>query len=223
MSPAAQFEPLAGYTRLQPEEMVERALTFRQTLQRRRTVRQFASDPLPPGLIEECLQAAGSAPSGANLQPWHFAVITDGGRKAQIRRKAEAAEHDFYHQRAPAEWLAALAPLGTDEHKPYLEVAPVLIGVFVRRFGYGVAGERISHYYATESVGIATGMLITALHLAGLVTLTHTPSPMHFLNAIFERPDEERAFVLLVTGFPAPDAQVPVIRRKGLSDIASFL
>ncbi len=223
MSRAAPFEPLAGYTRLPPEEMRERALSFRQALHRRRTVRQFAPDPLPPGLLEECLWAAGSAPSGANLQPWHFAVITDADRKRRIRREAEAAEHDFYHHRAPAEWLAALAPLGTDEHKPYLEVAPALIGVFVRRFGHRPDGERVTHYYATESVGIATGMLIAALHLAGLVTLTHTPSPMRFLNAIFERPDEERPFVLLVTGFPAPDAQVPVIRRKGLSDIASFL
>lgn len=223
MNPPPHFEPLSGYTRPTPDEMLQRARRFREGVALRRTIRDFAPDPVPRALVEECLRAAGSAPSGANMQPWHFAVLTDPDRKRQLRVEAEAAEHEFYHHRAPAEWLAALEPLGTDEHKPYLETAPVLIGVFVRRYGQSPTGARIPHYYAVESVGIATGILITALHTSGLATLTHTPSPMGFLNHIFERPPEERAFVLLVTGFPANGATVPAIRRKELADIATFI
>jgi nitroreductase len=178
---------------------------------------------VPTALIEECLRTAGSAPSGANMQPWHFAVVTDADRKRRIREAAEAEERAFYAQRATPEWLAALQPLGTDDSKPYLEIAPVLIGVFVRRFGLGPDGERVPHYYATESVGLATGLLIAALHHAGLATLTHTPSPMGFLNELMNRPPEERPFVLLVAGHPAPRVEVPAITRKPLAEIASFL
>jgi nitroreductase len=157
------------------------------------------------------------------MQPWHFAVVQDPERKRRIRDAAEREEHEFYAARATPEWLEALAPLGTDEHKPYLEVAPALIGVFVRRYTPRPDGTRMQHYYAVESVGIATGILITALHQAGLATLTHTPSPMGFLSAILGRPPEERPFLLLVVGFPAPGAQVPSIRRKPLEQISSWL
>ena len=156
------------------------------------------------------------------MQPWHFVVVSDPELKLRIREKAEAEEREFYHHRAPQEWLEALEPLGTDEHKPYLEAAPYLIAIFVQRFGQLPDGRKVKHYYATESVGIAAGMLITALHNAGLVTLTHTPSPMGFLNEILERPESERAFLLLVVGYPASDAKVPTIRKEPLSDKVDF-
>jgi nitroreductase len=215
------LEPLA-FTRYAPDEMQARAAAFRELMSRRRTVRHFAPDPLPPGVIDDALRTAGSAPSGANLQPWHFVVVTDPAVKRRIREAAEAEERAFYAGRATPEWLAALAPLGTDAEKPYLEVAPVLIGVFVRRYGEAPGGGRLTHYYATESTGIATGLLVAALHHAGLATLTHTPSPMGFLNEVLERPASERPFVLLVTGFPAGDAMVPAIGRKPLDEIATF-
>jgi nitroreductase len=221
--PTPNFAPLEGHVRRPDDEMLQRAADFREEMARRRTVRRFAPDPVPMALIEECLRTAGTAPSGANMQPWHFAVVTDADRKRQIRDAAEAEEREFYAQRATPEWLAALLPLGTDDHKPYLEIAPVLIGVFVQRFSLGPDGERVPHYYATESVGLATGLLVAALHHAGLATLTHTPSPMGFLNDLMGRPPEERPFVLLVTGHPAPDAEVPTITRKPLAEIASFL
>jgi nitroreductase len=221
--PTPNFVPLEGHVRRPDAEMLQRAGDFREEMARRRTVRRFAPDPVPLALIEECLRTAGTAPSGANMQPWHFAVVTDAERKRQIRDAAEAEERAFYAQRATPEWLAALLPLGTDDNKPYLEIAPVLIGVFVQRFGLGPDGERVPHYYATESVGLATGFLIAALHHAGLATLTHTPSPMGFLNELMGRPPEERPFVLLVAGHPAPDVEVPAITRKPLAEIASFL
>ena len=217
------FFPLAEYREFPPDEMIQRSASFRNEMSRRRTVRQFSDRRIPRQLIENCLLAAGSAPSGANLQPWHFVVVTEPAIKAQIRSAAEREEYAFYHGRAPQEWLDALAPLGTDENKPYLERAPVLIAVFAKTFEHLPDGRKVKNYYVAESVGISTGVLITALHHAGLVALTHTPSPMAFLNEILNRPKHERAFLLLVVGYPADDATVPQISRKSLHEIATFL
>jgi iodotyrosine deiodinase len=216
------MRPLAGYREYPPDEMARRARVFRDELTRRRTVRDYAARPVPRELIEDCLRAAGSAPSGANLQPWHFVAVADPKIKREIRVAAEAEEREFYERRAPDDWLAALAPLGTGPEKPFLEAAPWLIAIFEQRWGFNADGRKVKHYYPNESVGIATGMLITALHHAGLATLTHTPSPMKFLNRVLGRPPQERPFLLLVTGYPAPDAQVPDIGRKSLHEIASF-
>lgn len=202
--------------------MLQRASAFAEELRRRRTVREYSTEPVDRAVIERCLWAAGSAPSGANQQPWHFVVVSDPAIKARIRAAAEEEEREFYEHRAPQEWLEALAPLGTDENKPFLEDAPYLIAIFVQRYAEAADGARAKHYYATESVGIATGMLIAALHHAGLATLTHTPSPMDFLNRILERPENERPFLLLVTGYPAGGAQIPEIPKKTLDEIASF-
>lgn len=217
------FVPLAGYRRYPEDEMRARAEAFRRELARRRTVRQFADTPVPPGVIESCLRAAGTAPSGANLQPWHFVVVTDPALKRRIREAAETEEREFYRRRASPEWLEALAPLGTDERKPFIETAPVLIAVFAERYGLRPDGSRFSTYYATESVGLATGLLVAAVHHAGLVSLTHTPSPMGFLSEILGRPGNERPFLLLVVGYPAEGAIVPDIGRKPLEEIATFL
>lgn len=221
--PAPRFIPLPDYREYPPDEMLARAIAFREEAERRRTVRAFSDRPIPAGIVEECLRAAGSAPSGANLQPWHFVVVRDPSAKAAIRAAAEEEERRFYRERAPREWLEALAPLGTDENKPFLEIAPCLIAVFVRRYGVTPAGERVKHYYAVESTGLATGILITALHHAGLAMLTHTPSPMDFLNALLERPENERPFLLLVAGYPAEDAEVPDIARKPPEDFVSVV
>jgi iodotyrosine deiodinase len=215
------FIPLRSYREYPVPEMLERSRAFAVELGRRRTVRQFSDRPVPRAVIEACLEAAGTAPSGAHQQPWHFVVVGDPSIKAAIRTAAEAAEVEFYAT-APADWLAALAPLGTDEHKPYLETAPYLIAVFAERYGVRPDGSRQTHYYVMESVGIATGFLLAALHHAGLASLTHTPSPMGFLNEILERPVNERALMLVVAGYPAPDAVVPDLRRKSLAEIASF-
>lgn len=201
--------------------LLQRARSFRENASLRRSVRDFSARPVPRQVIDECLLAAGSAPSGANQQPWHFAVVSDAEVKRRIRLAAEEEEREFYSRRAPAEWLEALASIGTDEHKPFLEIAPYLIAVFVQSYGQRADGTRIKHYYATESVGIATGILIAALHHAGLATLTHTPSPMAFLNEILDRPSNERPFLLLVVGHPAEGATVPAIQRKRLAEIAS--
>ncbi|OGO39782.1 MAG: nitroreductase [Chloroflexi bacterium RBG_16_56_8] len=217
------FVPLTSYREYPLEEMQQRAAAFCADLQRRRTVRQFSDRAVPREIIENCLRAANTAPSGANMQPWHFVVVSDPAVKRRMRVAAEAEEHEFYHKRATPEWLEALAPLGTDEHKPYLEVAPYLIAIFVQSYGVLPDGRTRKHYYAQESVGIATGMLITALHHAGLVTLTHTPSPMEFLNEILGCPANERPFLLLVVGYPAEDALVPEISKKSLADIATFV
>jgi nitroreductase len=222
MSPT-EFITLPSYKQYPVEEMAERAISFREEMQRRRTVRHFSENHVPRKIIEECLIAAGSAPSGANLQPWHFAVISDPETKRQIRVAAEKEEHEFYHRRAPQEWLDALEHLGTDENKPFLETAPYLIVVFSSTHSHLPDGRRVKNYYTTESVGIATGVLITALHHAGLVTLTHTPSPMGFLREILNRPDDERPFLLLVVGYPAKDAVVPRITKKSLDEISSFI
>ncbi len=215
------FIPLE-FTSRTDDEMSQRAADYYRLLNARRTVREF-SDRVPPrDVIENCLMSAGTAPSGANLQPWHFAVVSDPSIKKQIRDAAEAEEREFYERLAPQEWLDALAPLGTDSNKPFLETAPYLIAIFSQRFGVLPDGRNVKHYYAVESVGIAAGMLISAIHNAGLASLTHTPSPMGFLNEILGRPTNERPFLLLVVGYPADDAQVPDISRKALAKIASF-
>lgn len=221
--PAARFVPLSTWRERPLEEMKQRAREFAEEMSRRRTVRMYSDRPVPRQIIEDCIRAAGSAPSGANLQPWHFCAIGDAAVKTRIRTAAEAEERDFYENRAPQEWLEALAPLGTDSNKPFLEVAPWLIACFVRMWDELPDGRKVKQYYAQESAGLATGLLIAGLHHAGLVTLTHTPSPMGFLNEICGRPANERPFILLVTGYPADDAQVPDIERKALEEISSFL
>ena len=216
---------LTGYDRLSESEMHTKIEAFRESLSRRRSIRKFSSDPVPQEIIETAIRAAGSAPSGANHQPWHFVAISDQQTKAKIRAAAEEEEREFYQRRAPQDWLDALAPLGTDEHKPFLEIAPWLIAVFAQRSIETAAGEKKKSYYVTESVGLATGMLITALHSVGLGTLTHTPSPMEFLTQICDRPKTERPFVLLVVGYPADDCQVPTkaMIKKELSEISTFI
>jgi iodotyrosine deiodinase len=218
----ARFVPLT-YGEHPVDEMRARAAEFYAEMNRRRTVRQFADRPVPREIIEHCLLTAGTAPSGAHRQPWHFVAVSDPALKARIRAEAEVEEREFYAHRAPAEWLEALAPLGTDADKTFLETAPYLIAIFVQRYGILASGATLKHYYATESVGIATGMLITALHHAGLATLTHTPSPMDFLTEILGRPANERPFLLLVAGYPAGDAAVPDLIRKPLDEIATFI
>ena len=215
--------PLRDYREYPLDEMRERLKAFYSEVSRRRTVREFSDRPVPRDIIETALEAAGTAPSGANLQPWHFVVISGPETKKKIRDAAEAEEREFYEHRASPEWLAALKPIGTDSNKPFLETAPYLIAVFLQKFGELPDGRKVKHYYPVESTGLATGILITALHQAGLATLTHTPSPMKFLNEILDRPKSERPFLLLVTGFPAHDARVPDITRKALDEFASFV
>jgi len=217
------LSPHPSYEECSVEEMKRRASEFLCEMRRRRTVRDFSDRPVPRAVIDDCLRAAGSAPSGANMQPWHFVVVGDAALKRQVRLGAEKAEHDFYESRASAEWLGALAPLGTDEHKAFLETAPYLIVVFAQKYGVLPDGRKVKHYYVQESVGLATGILITAVHLAGLVSLTYTPSPMAFLSDILDRPSNERPFLVLVVGYPAADAQVPVITKKPLEQITTFL
>ena len=217
-----QFIPLPRTGDPNPDAIAARARAFHELMRTRRTVRHFSNAPVAREVIEQCLLVAGSAPSGANLQPWHFVVVSDLAIKRRIREAAEAEEREFYAHRAPQEWLDALAPLGTDAEKPFLEMAPYLIAIFSQSYGVLPDGRKVKNYYVQESVGIATGMLITALHHAGLASLTHTPSPMGFLNAILDRPGNEKPFLLLVVGHPAADAQVPDISRKSLSEIASF-
>ena len=214
---------LTDYPDYDVDEMRRRLAEFYAEVDRRRTVREFSARPVPRDLIETALKAANTAPSGANLQPWHFVVVSGAETKRRIRRAAEAEEREFYEHRASPEWLAALEPLGTDADKPFLETAPYLIAVFLQKYGRLEDGRKVKHYYPTESTGIATGILITALHHAGLATLTHTPSPMKFLNEILGRPSNERPFLLLVTGYPADGARVPDIGRKPLAEFASFV
>ncbi len=199
-----------------------RAHAFYDSMRRRRTVRDFSDRPVPREVIEWCLRAAGTSPSGANLQPWHFVAVSDAETKRRIRVAAEEEEREFYEHRAPKEWLDALAPLGTDAEKPFLERAPWLIAIFSQLHGVLTDGRKVKHYYAIESVGIATGLLIAAVHQAGLVSLTHTPSPMGFLNEILGRPANEKPFLLLVVGYPQPGAVVPDIARKALDEIVSW-
>jgi len=218
-----RFIPLYDYHEYEVEEMRTRALAFYEQMRARRTVRQFSPRPVPLEIIEQCIRAATTAPSGPNLQPWHFVVITERSLKHQIRLRAEREEREFYQRRAPKEWLAALAPLATDEHKPYLETAPFLIAIFLERYGKLPDGRQVKHYYPTESVGIATGILIAAIQHVGLVSLTHTPSPMKFLNEILKRPTNESCFLLLVVGYPAEDAVIPDITRKEFEDVCTLV
>jgi nitroreductase len=217
------FEPLRGFVRLEEDEMRARSDEFLQQMRRRRTVRHFSSQSIPRHVVEQCIRTAACSPSGANMQPWHFVAVSDPTTKQLIRAAAEKEEHQFYHGRAPQQWLDALAPLGTDESKPFLEIAPYLIVIMVQKYGIGREGEHVKHYYASESVGIATGMLIAALHNAGCATLTHTPCSMDFLNPILGRPENERPFLILAVGYPAADAAVPRITRKAFSEIATFI
>ena len=204
-------------------DMQTRASDHYELMRRRRSVRDFSNQPVERKIIENCLLTAGTAPSGANCQPWHFAVVSDPATKSKIRIEAEKEERAFYEERAPESWLKDLAPLGTDANKPFLETAPYLTGSVQQRIGTDEDGEKQKHYYATESVGLATGVLISALHNAGLACLTHTPSPMKFMNEIMGRPRSERPFVLLVVGYPTNDAVVPDINKKSLEQIASFI
>ena len=218
-----RFRPWIEYRQYPPDEMSRRAQWFNEEMQRRRTIRDFSDRPVPRQIIEDCLRAAGSAPSGANMQPWHFAAVTDASVKSRIREAAEKEERHFYEHRASQVWLEALAPLATDDCKPFLDTAPWLIAVFEQRWGLTPTGEKMKHYYPTESVGLATGLLLAALHHAGLATLTHTPSPMKFLNEILGRPRNERPFLLLVVGYPVEDVEVPDIQRKDFADIVTFV
>ena len=215
--------PLDDYREYPVDEMRERVEAFYADIDRRRTVRDFSDRPVPRDIIETALKVAGTAPSGANLQPWHFVVVSGAEAKSKIRVAAEIEEREFYEHRASAEWLEALEPLGTDSDKPFLETAPYLIAVFLQKYGRLDDGRKVKHYYPTESTGIATGLLIAALHRAGLATLTHTPSPMKFLNEILGRPTSERPFLLLVVGYPADDARVPDINRKPLPEYVTFV
>lgn len=218
--PPPAFVPLVFDRHRTAEEQVEASRAFLARIGTRRTVRDFAPDPVPPEVIENAIRAAASAPSGANQQPWRFVAVTDPARKHRIRVAAEAEEKESYERRMPQEWLDAIAPLGTDWHKPFLETAPCLIAVF--RLDYSIeepTGRKIKHYYVQESVGIACGFLLAALHLSGLATLTHTPSPMGFLAGILDRPANERPFLLIPTGYPAENAQVPDIEKKPLAEV----
>ena len=217
--------PLTDFHEYPLAEMVERSSSFYQDIKRRHSIRDFSSRPVPREIIENAIRAAGTAPSGANHQPWHFAIIGDPEVRSRIRAEAEREEKAFYDGRAGEEWLEALAPLGTDARKPYLEVAPWLIAIFAQRRGGLDQSLNLKNYYVAESVGIATGFLLSALHHSGLVTLTHTPKPMGFLNRICGRDESERPYILLVTGYPAGDATIPVHStiKKPLEAISTFL
>jgi len=217
----AKFEAL-NFSELSSEDMVAASRNFYLDMKRRRTVREFSDRTVPEEVIENAISAAGTAPSGANQQPWHFAVVSDPKTKQAIRDAAEMEERAFYQGRAPDEWLKALRKLGTDENKQFLETAPFLIAVFLKKTSVDEQGRVLKNYYTAESVGIATGILITALHLSGLGTLTHTPSPMKFLNKILKRPDSERPFLIVVTGYPSSNARVPMISKFELNQISTF-
>lgn len=217
-----KMKPLQGFPQFTEKEMAHRALGFHDMLGSRRTVRDFSPRPVSENIIRQCVMTAGMAPSGANMQPWHFEIVGDPEIKRKIRLAAEEEEREFYGGRASDEWLADLEPLGTDADKPFLEKAPWLIAIFEQRHGLDGEGQKKRHYYTKESVGLATGFLIAALHNVGLASLTHTPSPMNFLNQILQRPSNEKPFLLLVTGFPTDDAVVPDIRRKDPAEILKF-
>ena len=221
-TPASRFIP-HKWAYCTANEMTRRSSEFLQLMRQRRTVRDFSAQDVPREVIENAIQVAGSAPSGANMQPWHFVAVNDSAVKSEIRARAEAEEKELYEHRASQEWLEALAPLGTDANKPFLETAPWLIAVFAQKHTIDAEGRKRKHYYTPESVGIATGMLLTALHQAGLVTLTHTPSPMIFLRDILGRPVHEKPFLLVVTGYPAEGALIPDISKKTLQEIMTVI
>ena len=218
-----KYVPLANYHEYPPKQMKQRAASFRTDMQRRRSVRTFSSRPVSREVIEDCLLTAGSAPSGANMQPWSFVVVSDPVVKRRIREASEKEEYKFYHEQAPAEWLDAVSGLGTDYQKPFLETAPYLIVIFAQRYGVSPGGSKVRHYYVRDSVGIATGMLIAAIHNAGLAALPYTPSRMGFLNRILGRPENEWPSLVLVVGYPADGAMVPEIDRKTLDEITTFI
>jgi nitroreductase len=220
MTPA--LIPYASFIQFSSEEMQQRSDEFLKEMLRRRSIRHFSNRPVPLSIIQNCLQTACSAPSGANLQPWHFVAVQDAALKQRIRQAAEEEEHEFYTSRATPEWLEALAPLGTDERKPFLETAPWLIAIFVQAYGVLKDGRKVKHYYAHESTGIAAGFLIAAIHHAGLACLTHTPSPMGFLNQILERPANEKPFLLLVVGYPEENAHIPDLHKKTPAEMISY-
>lgn len=217
------FIPLNDYQRIPEQDMIERSQAFYELMKKRRTVREFSSEPVSREIIENCLLTAGTAPNGANMQPWFFVVVSDPAIKKKIREQAEEVEAEFYNKKAPEYWLKALEPLGTDEHKEYLEEAPYLIVIFTQKHTVEPDGTTLNHYYINESVGIATGLLITSLHNAGLVCLTHTPKPMFFLRDILNRPKHETPFMILTVGYPKENTKVPSITKKSLDKIATFL
>ena len=211
------------FERLPEDEMVARGHSFRELMARRRSVREFAPDPVPRALIETAIAAANTAPSGANRQPWHFAAVSDPMVKAAIRGGAEAEEREFYEGgRATEEWLKALAPLGTDWRKPFLEIAPWLVVVFKKIHAVGADGSKLTNYYVNESVGIACGLFIAAIQQMGLATLTHTPQPMRFLTRILDRPDSERPYILFPVGYPQTDCEVPEISKKNMEEVSTW-
>jgi iodotyrosine deiodinase len=215
-------QPL-DFTELAESEMEAKAAEFYQHIKKRRSVRDFSDKKVPDSVIKHALLAAGTAPNGANMQPWHFAVVSNPAVKKQIREAAEEEEREFYAEKAPEDWLDALSHLGTDAEKPFLERASHLIVIFLQKFTYDEDGNKLKHYYTSESVGIASGFLISALHQAGVATLTHTPSPMKFLNQILKRPKDERPYMILVAGYPEKDCMVPSIDKKSLEQIATFI
>ena len=219
----AKLVPLDSYREYPPEQMAERAAAFRADMQRRRSVRSFSSRPVARGVIEDCLLAAGSAPSGANMQPWSFVVVSDPEVKRRIREAAEKEEYRFYKEQAPKEWLGAISDLGTDYQKPFLQTAPYLIVIFAQRYGVLPDGRKVKHYYVRDSVGIATGILIAAIHNAGLVSLPYTPSRMGFLNRILGRGENERASLVLVVGYPEEGTMVPELSKKKLDETTTFM
>jgi iodotyrosine deiodinase len=220
---ASRRIPLA-FERLPEPEMIERVDAFLRVMRRRRSVREFSSEAVPRVIVEAAIAAAHTSPSGANRQPWHFVAIGDPGVKREIRVAAEAEEREFYEGgKTPEEWLTALAPLGTAWEKPFLETAPWLVAVFKQVHGVASGGERVTNYYVNESVGIACGLFIAALHLAGLATLTHTPQPMRFLNRILGRPNNERPYILFPVGYPAPGCTVPLIEKKPLANVLTWI
>lgn len=219
---AQKFIPLQNLNSYSEKEMIERSEDFLNLMSTRRTIRTFSSQPIPQEVIENAIKVAGTAPSGANMQPWFFAVVKNNEIKKTIRIEAEKEEKEFYAKRATDEWLKALEPFDTDENKPFLEKAPYLIVVFETKYEKDESNNLIKHYYTKESVGIATGMLITALHNSGIATLTHTPSPMKFLNKILDRPKNEKPFLIIVAGIPKNTTLVPNISKKKIDEIASI-
>lgn len=215
--------PLPAYREYPVDEMLSRSQLLYEDLLRRRSVRNFSDKQVPKKIIDNCIAAANSAPSGANKQPWHFVIVSNSLIKKKIRVAAEEEEREFYSSRAPQEWLDALSQLGTDANKPFLETAPYLIVIFSKSLDVMPDGTKLKTYYASESTGIATGFLINAIHNAGLVCLTHTPSPMKFLNDILGRPQNEKPFLILVVGYPAENAMVPDIVRKELKEVTTYL
>ena len=225
MTGLSKFVPLTDHKALSDEEMLINSKAFLSHMERRRTIREFAPRDIPLDVIESCILAAGTAPSGANLQPWHFVIVKDSEVKRKIRKAAEKEEREFYAKRAPQSWLDALEPLGTDENKEFLEIAPCLIVIFAKSYDITPNGEKTKNYYVQESVGIATGMLITAIHNAGLVSLTHTPSPMDFLRDVLGRPKNERPYLILVVGHPDAAAKIPraALKKKSFHQITTMV